>query len=109
MAASAVILLAVSAGVTATLREARIAAVRRRRAEQRFNDVRSLANSLMFEIHSSVEGLPGAAGARQLIVQRSQQYLDSLAEEASGDISLQRELASAYDRLGALQGSMYES
>jgi non-specific serine/threonine protein kinase/serine/threonine-protein kinase len=109
MAAAALIVLAIATGMAATLREARIAAASQRRAEKRFNDVRSLANSLMFEIHSSVEGLPGAAGARQLIVQKSQEYLDSLAQESAGDISLQRELASAYNRLGTLQGGMYES
>ena len=109
MSAAAVILVAIGAGVAATVREARIAAANQRRAERRFNDVRKLADSLMFEIHGSVESLPGAAGARQLIVERSQEYLDSLAKETSDDISLQRELAAAYDRLGTLQGSTYES
>ena len=109
VAASAIALLTIVAGIVATVREARIAAENGRRAEQRFNEVRKLANSLMFEIHDSVQSLPGTAGARQLIVQRSQEYLDSLAKEAFGDISLQRELATAYDRLGTLQGTVYES
>ncbi|HXJ85628.1 MAG TPA: protein kinase [Candidatus Binatia bacterium] len=109
MTTVAVLLAAIGAGVAATVRESRIAAANQRRAEQRFSEVRKLADSLMYEIHGSVESLPGAARARQLIVQRSQEYLDSLAKEASGDISLQRELAAAYDRLGTLQGSSYES
>jgi len=109
MTTGVVLLIAIATGLVATLREAHIAEVNERRAEQRFSEVRKLANSLMFEIHDSVESLPGAAGARQLIVQRSQEYLDSLAKEAFGDISLQRELATAYDRLGTLQGTMYES
>ena len=109
MAASAVVLLAVLIGVAATVREARIASANQRKAEKRFNDVRKLANSLMYEIHDSVEGLPGATGSRTLIVQRSREYLDSLAKEATGDVSLQRELASAYERLGNVQGDMYGS
>jgi len=109
MTTGVVLLVAIATGVVATIREEHLAAANERRAEQRFNDVRKLANSLMFEINDSVETLPGAAGARQLIVQRSQEYLDSLAKEAFGDVSLQRELATAYDRLGTLQGTMYES
>ncbi len=104
VAATTVILLAVLGAVTATVREARIAAANQRRAEQRFNDVRKLAGSLMFEIHDSIAGLPGATPARKLIVQRSLEYLDSLSHEAAGDVSLQRELANAYERIGLVQG-----
>jgi serine/threonine protein kinase len=109
MAATVIVLLAVLGGVAATVREARIASANQRRAEKRFNEVRKLADSLMFEIHDSVQGLPGATSARKLIVQRSREYLDSLAQEATGDVSLQRELASAYERLGNVQGDMYGS
>jgi tetratricopeptide (TPR) repeat protein len=104
VAASALVLIAVLGGVVATVREARIAAANERNAEQRFNDVRKLANSLMFEIHDSIVDLPGATSARKLIVQRSLEYLDGLSQEAAGDISLQRELANAYERIGLVQG-----
>jgi non-specific serine/threonine protein kinase/serine/threonine-protein kinase len=106
VAAVALFLLAVFAGVMATVREARIARANQRRAEARFNDVRKLANSLMFEIHDSVQALPGATSARKIIVEKSQKYLDSLAGESAGDLSLQRELASAYEKLGDVQGNM---
>ena len=109
MAATVIVLLAVLGGVAATVREARIASENQRKAEKRFNDVRKLANSLMFEIHDSIEGVPGTTAARRLIVQRSREYLDSLAQEATGDVSLQRELASAYEKLGNVQGDMYGS
>jgi eukaryotic-like serine/threonine-protein kinase len=104
VAASALIVIAVLGGVVATVREARIAAANERQAEQRFNDVRKLANSLMFEIHDSIVDLPGATPARKLIVQRSLEYLDGLSQEATGDLSLQRELANAYERIGLVQG-----
>ena len=99
--------LALAIGVAATLREAHIASAQQRRAEKRFLEVRRLAGSLIFEIHDSIAGLPGATAARKLITQRSQEYLDSLAQEATGDVSLQRELASAYERLGTVQGDAY--
>ena len=102
--ASALVVTAVLGGVVATVREARIAASNERHAEQRFNDVRKLANSLMFEIHDSIVDLPGATPARKLIVQRSLEYLDGLSQEAAGDVSLQRELANAYERIGLVQG-----
>jgi len=80
-----------------TFRQARI-------AQRRFNDVRQLANSLIFEVHDSIKDLPGSTPARKIIVDRALQYLSSLAQEAGGDPSLQRELASAYERVGLVQG-----
>ena len=105
VAATALVLMAVMGGVAATARQARIAAVNQRKAEKRFSDVRKLANALMFEIHDSIQALPGSTPARKIIVQRSQEYLDSLARETSGDVSLQRELATAYQKLGEVQGT----
>ncbi len=109
VAATGLVLIALLAGFTATIREARIAEANRQRAEKRFNDVRRLANSLMFEVHDSIENLPGATPARKLIVQKSLEYLDGLSEEASGDVSLQRELATAYEKVGRVQGTMNAS
>lgn len=90
--------------VVVTAREARIARVQQARAERRFSDVRKLANSLIFEVHDSIRSLPGATGARKLIVQRAQEYLDSLAADSKSDPSLLRELAAAYTRLGDVLG-----
>ena len=39
-------------------RQARIAREERARAEKRFNDVRRLANSLIFELHDSIQICP---------------------------------------------------
>ncbi len=86
-----------------TLRANQVAREERARAERRFNDVRTLANSLLFDIHDSIENLPGATAARKVLVDRAVQYLDSLAQEAAEDHGLQREVASAYERLGDLQ------
>ena len=53
MAATAVIALVTVAGVAATLEEARIAAANARRAEQRFEQVRKLANAMVFDVHDA--------------------------------------------------------
>jgi serine/threonine protein kinase/tetratricopeptide (TPR) repeat protein len=83
--------------------QAEVARQQRARAEKRFNDVRKLANSLIFEIHDSIRDLSGATEARALLVTRALEYLDSLSHE-TGDPGLQRELAAAYDRIGDVQG-----
>ena len=102
--ATALIVLAISAGVAATLWEARTAVQERARAERRFNDVRKLANSFLFEFDDSIKDLPGSTPARSLVVKRALEYLDGLAVEARGDRSLQVEIAAAYQRVGEVQG-----
>jgi non-specific serine/threonine protein kinase/serine/threonine-protein kinase len=101
---AALALLALSGGLLATAREARRAEAQRQRAERRFADVRRLANTFLFEIHDAVAPLPGSTSARALIVSHALAYLDSLAGEAAGDEALQAELASAFERIGDVQG-----
>ncbi|HKM48919.1 MAG TPA: hypothetical protein VJX69_15105 [Terriglobales bacterium] len=102
--AAALAVLTLIAGMATIVRESRMERVQRARAERRFNDVRDLANSLMFDINDSIANLPGATAARTLLVTKALKYLDSLAAEANGDPSLQRELATAYQRVGDIQG-----
>lgn len=105
VAATASSLATLLSGVILVVREARIAEANRRRAEARFNDVRKLANSFMFEFHDAIQDLPGSTPARELVVKRALEYIDGLALDASGDPSLQRELAVAYEKLGDVQGN----
>ncbi len=105
--AAGMALIALIVGVGLIVREARIARAERERADQRFNDVRKLANSLIFELHDSIMDLPGSTPARKLLVSRALEYLDSLARQAKDDTSLQRELATAYERVGDVLGYTY--
>ncbi len=91
------------------MREARIAEAQRARAERRFADVRKLANSLIFELHDSIQNLAGSTPARKLLVDRAAEYLDSLFKEAGNDTSLKRELAEAYRRLAIIQGDQFSA
>jgi eukaryotic-like serine/threonine-protein kinase len=106
-AAAAMIGLLALTGVA--VRQARIARAERVRAERRFNDVRQLADSFLFEFHDAIKDLPGATPARELVVKKALQYLDGLAREAAGDRSLLRELAAAYDKVGDVQGQIYQA
>ena len=109
VAATALVAATLIAGGVATVREAKVAERNRLRAEKRFDDVRKLSNSLIFEIHDSIERLPGATPARKLLLDRAVEYLDKLSGEASGDPELQRELAWGYQRLAVVQGNQEES
>ena len=91
-------------GVGGMLWQAHIAELQRARAERRFNDVRDLANSVIFELHDAIKDLPGSTPARKVLVERAVHYLDSLSREARGDIRLEAELAAAYERLGDVEG-----
>ena len=105
--AAIVVTMTVMAGLAVTLHEARIARAQQDRAEQRFNDVRELANSLMFDVHDSIQDLPGSTPARKLLVDRALRYLDSLARDAASDESLQHELGTAYEKVGTVQGNPF--
>ena len=102
VAASAAVVLILVAGLFITIRA-------ERRAKRRFDDVRALANSLIFDVHDSVKDLPGSTPARKIIVDRALQYLNVLATESAGDVGLQRELATAYERVGSVQGDYLEN
>jgi serine/threonine protein kinase/tetratricopeptide (TPR) repeat protein len=104
--AVALVLLTLSIGLAATLREARIARAERTRAQQRFNDVRELASANLFELHDAIEQLSGSGPARHLVIQRALQYLDKLSQEAAGDRDLMREMAVGYEKIAELQGNV---
>jgi len=109
VAATGLVAAALVGGMITTAREARIAERQRARAEQRFDDVRRLARTLIFDIHDSIRDLPGAEQSRRLLISTALQYLDDLSKDASGDPHLQRELAAGYVRLGDLQGRAREA
>ena len=102
--AAAVVVITLLMATVITTWQARVAQRERAKAEQRFNDVRKLANSVVFELHDSIQNLPGSTPARELLVSRALEYLDKLASEGGQELSLQLELAAAYDKIGDIQG-----
>jgi len=91
----------IALGLAGVLWEARI-------AQSRYQDLRRLTNSLLFELHGVIRELPGSTAAQQLLVTKVLYNLDKLARESSGDRLLQQDLAEAYLRMGNLQGNPYE-
>jgi hypothetical protein len=116
VAAAAVVLATLGTATAVSLRQAHRADVQARRADgeaerarRRFADVRRLANSLLFEVDAQIRDLEGATAARELIVRRALEYLDGLAAEAGEEPALARELATAYMKIGDIQGSSLNS
>ena len=104
-AAAVVVLVSLTGGIVATTLQARRADAQAGRAERRFQQVRKLANTFVFEIYDGMINIPGTAKVRATVVSRAIEYLDSLAREAEGDTALQLELAAAYKRIGDVLGN----
>ncbi len=104
VAAGVAVVLALVLGLVGVAWQARVASRERARAEQRFDDVRSLANAFLFDVHDAVRDLSGSTAARQLMVQKGIEYLDKLARDAGDRADLRRELAAGYVRVGDVQG-----
>jgi eukaryotic-like serine/threonine-protein kinase len=104
VASAVAVVVAISIGTATAAWQARVAERERNRAQRQFNAVRTLAASLLGELHDAVAQLPNSLPARELLMRRATDYLDSLATEAGGDPALRRELAFGYRRLGEIQG-----
>lgn len=86
-----------------------IADSERIKGDSRFNDMRQVATSLLFEFDASIMNVTGTNKARELVVEKGLQYLDKLAKESGGSDALQAEIAGAYERLGSIQGNVFVS
>jgi serine/threonine protein kinase len=96
-AAFALLAISVAGGWTATIRQAR-------RTEARFQEVRKLANAILFDFHGQIQGLPGSTPVREHLLRTALEYLNNLSRDAAGDLSLQWELSQAYEHVGDAQG-----
>jgi hypothetical protein len=104
VAAGVVALLAVVGGAGAALWQAHVADAQRDLAQQRFKQVRQLANQLVFKYHDQIENLPGATKAREALLADAAGFLDSLGAAGGDDPQLWYEMAATYYRISRLQG-----
>ncbi len=109
VAAGVLIIIALVAGAATTLWQAHAARQERDKAEHRFNQVRKLANAVLFDYHDGIEKLAGSTPIRERMVKDALEYLDSLSADSAGDFTLQREIASAYEKVGDVQGAPYRA
>ena len=95
-----------SAAILATLAAGlAVNAVEQRRTARRFNEVRQLANTFLFDFHDEIARVPGTIKAREMIVTTALKYLSSLEADAGADSDLQWEIAQAYAKVAKVQGS----
>jgi len=105
--AAAVALVSLVGGLVTSIVEMNAARRERALAESRFQDVRKLATTFLFDVHDAIQNLPGSTPARSLIVRTGTEYLDRLASQAHGDSSLQLELANGYIKVGDVEGDPF--
>src|ERR1051326_5876230 len=110
-AAVAIILLL--AGMVATLSESRRARreqaraeSEKTRAERTLEHVLSLTHSLLFHFDAMAR-LPGSTEVRAGLLRDAVTRLDNLASSEAGSLALQREMATAYSKIGDIQGKPY--
>ena len=96
--------LSMVAGLATTIWQARVAGMQRDRAEKRFEEVRSLAKSVVFDLHDAINELPGSNAARKVLVDKALEYYNSLAAEMPDDPVLRQEMGRSYLRIGDVQG-----
>jgi tetratricopeptide (TPR) repeat protein len=80
-------------------------------AESRFEDVRKLAHTFIFDVHDAIQNLSGSTPARSLIANTGTEYLDRLASTPMSNAalkdSLQQELAEGYIKIGDVEGNPF--
>jgi serine/threonine protein kinase len=107
--AASLIFLALIAGIMGTAYQAWVAQRERERAEKRFEQVRKLANNIVFKYHDAIAVLPGATATREMLVKDAVEYLDILSRDAQDNPALAQELALAYLKIGNVQGETYNA
>ncbi len=105
--AAALLLLAIAGGTTGTAWYAWRAHLAEGNAERRFEALHRLTNSLLFEVDDVLASLQGATSARAAIVRRTLEYLDQMAADSGNNQAVLRDLATAYVRIGRIQGAEY--
>ena len=97
IAAIMLILLSLVVGIVMTSRQAA-------ETQRRFDEVRGLANTLLFDLHDAIRDVPGTTPVRRLLVANALSHLDDLARDAASGPGLKADLAEAYERIGEIQG-----
>ena len=81
------------------------AEVARLETDYRFQQVRTLANSLMFDVYDKIDLVPGSTRAKVELAEAAQAYLNSLAGDARASDELRIETGRGLVRLSEIQGT----
>lgn len=103
--ASALGLIGVIAALVVTSTLYARAEAERREADARFQQVRELANFMLFDLYDQLEVIPGTTKALSGIADKSRVYLDALKDDKRASTALKLETALGYKRLGDVTGN----
>ncbi len=104
---AAVAVLLIAGGVVATIWQSFEARRQQQIAEQNFNQVRKIANSLILDYHDEIAKLDGSTNLREKLVVDGVNYLDAVSSENADNPELLKESAIAYRKIGDVQGIPY--
>lgn len=104
VAAACAVSIALIVGLATAIWQARIAEHERERAEQSFEDVRVLAHAVLYKLDDELVKVPGTTAARKELVSELLDYLRKLSAEDNTSLPIRVELASAWLRVGEVQG-----
>ena len=107
VALTATAILLIAGGVVAAIWQSFEARKQQQIAEKRFNQVRKIANSFIFDYHDEIAKLDGSTRLRERIVSDGVNYLDTIAREENANPELLKESAIAYRKIGDVQGKPY--
>jgi non-specific serine/threonine protein kinase/serine/threonine-protein kinase len=78
-----------------------------RLAERESANLRAFAHSVVFDANESLATVSGTTETRKRLVEMALRSLDRLSADRTTDVSLREELASAYIRVGRIQGGAF--
>jgi non-specific serine/threonine protein kinase/serine/threonine-protein kinase len=82
----------------------------RLRAEQRFRDLRDVANFFINDLDKAMQTSGGSmTAAREQVVTKASAYLDGLAQQSKGDDALRLEVLNGYLSVADIQGNLFAS
>ncbi len=86
----------------------RAASIARNRADARFQDAQQLAKSMLFDVETAIERVPGSGEPRILMLSKISEYLERLRRDSSDSTEVLLDIGEAYLKLATLQASSYE-
>jgi serine/threonine protein kinase len=104
---AAIAVLLIVGGVGATLWQSFEARRQQQIAEQNYNQVRKIANALIFDYHDEIAKLEGSTKLREKLVVDAVNYLDAVSSENATNPELLKESAIAYRKIGDVEGKPY--
>jgi len=78
----------------------------RTEADKRFNDVRSLANTMIFDIYDELDGVSGTFKGRTILASAAQNYLTELAAAANDNDTLKLEVAKGFNKVTTIDRNL---